>query len=349
MITNPTPQRTLRGHLPPRATPRAATTAEHHARLAARLQPRDRWLARMLFEHKVLTSHQIAQLAWPSLRAANLRLLQLYRWRVLDRFQPFVTVGSAPMHYILDIAGATTLAHETGIDLAHLGYRHDREAGRAYSLRLAHTIGTNGFFTTLVAHARHTPATSALTAWWSETRCARHFGDIVRPDAYGRWREHGREIEWFLEFDFGTEDLATLAGKLPGYQSLATTTGITTPVLVWLPTTRRETGARRALLSALRTLDRPHSVPVATTSADLTQPPPPRPPPHPRRRPLSTGPDTGRLRLIDLLRAWPHLPPPATQPGTTASPTPPALPPGPHHLTPPPPMPPAQPPYPLRK
>lgn len=317
-MTNPIPQRALRGHRPQRITPRAAATAEHHAHLAPRLQPRDRWLARMLFEHKVFTSHQIAQLAWPSVRAANLRLLQLYRWRVIDRFQPFLTLGSAPMHYVLDIAGATALAHEDGLDLKDLDYRHEREIGRAYSLRLAHTIGTNGVFTALIAQARHANASGRVTAWWSETRCARHFGDIVRPDAYGRWQQADHELEFFLEFDFGTENLHTLATKLTSYHHLATTTNIITPILVWLPTTRRETGARRALATALRALDHPHLIPLATTSSDLPDPVRALDPTAARWLPIGPPCDPGRLRLIDLTHAWPTLPPPSIGPASSA-------------------------------
>jgi hypothetical protein len=74
----PIPQRALRGHRPARPSPRVAASADHHAQLAHRLTPRDRWLARMLAEHKVLTTHHITDLAFPTHRAANLRLLQLY-------------------------------------------------------------------------------------------------------------------------------------------------------------------------------------------------------------------------------------------------------------------------------
>src|SRR5439155_1651550 len=93
--------------------------------------------------------------------------------------------------------------------------RHEDAIGIAHSLRLAHTVGVNGFFTTLIALSRRPGARARLTAWWSELRCGRLFGDMVRPDAYGRWREDGQQIEFFLEFDFGTEDLATL-GKIFG-------------------------------------------------------------------------------------------------------------------------------------
>ncbi|MGH3826315.1 MAG: replication-relaxation family protein [Pseudonocardiaceae bacterium] len=342
MITNPTPQRALRGHLPTRPTPRAATTGEHHAALAAHLTPRDRWLARMCFEHRVFTTHQIVQLAYPSLRAANHRVRELYLWRVLDRFQPFLSCGTAPMHYVLDIAGAVALAHEDGLPPKTLGYRHEAAIGLAHSLKLAHTIGVNGFFTTLVAASRQPSAAGQLTAWWSETRCARHFGDLVRPDAYGRWREASREVEFFLEFDFGTEALPILASKLTSYHHLAAATGITTPVLIWLPTARREATARRALADAHSQLDHPQLVPVATSSAEHLSTEPDNTPATSRWLPLP-APDPhrpGRLRLTELTHHWPTTTPgatptPAPQRGTESTTT----------LAPPSPLPPPQPAY----
>jgi hypothetical protein len=312
LITNPTPQRSLRGHRPQRISQRDATISGYIARLATRLTERDRWLARMLYEHRVLTTHQIVEMAWPSVRSANMRLLRLYQWRVIDRFQPFVTYGTAPMHYVLDLAGAALLAREEGLDLRDLDYRHDRATGIAYSLHLAHTVGTNGFFTALVAHSRRAHASGQLAAWWSETRCAKHFGDIVRPDAYGLWHESSptpTAFEWFLEFDFGTERPDRLGGKLAGYAKLATTTGITTPVLFWVPTARREARIRRALSAALTSLDDPSLVPVATSSADFLDEEH-NDPAAARWQPLDARQSAPqRLQLAELGRAWPHLAP----------------------------------------
>ncbi|MET8983246.1 replication-relaxation family protein [Streptomyces sp. NPDC004539] len=306
MITNPTPQRALRGHQPQRPTPTTAATSAYLARLTPRLTGRDRWLAHMLLEHRVLTTHQITELAWPSERAANMRLLRLYRWRVIDRFQPFMTYGSAPMHYVLDIAGAALLAREHGIEPRELDYQHDRALGIAYSLHLAHTVGTNGFFTALIARSRHPDTTGRLTAWWSEARCTRLFGDIVRPDAYGIWQSGPTSVEWFLEFDFGTERPDRVAAKLPRYARLAATTGITTPVLIWMPTPRREAQIRHALAEALAGLDDPALVPIATINADACS----GDPAENRWHPLDNArPALRRLPLAELPRAWPHLPP----------------------------------------
>jgi hypothetical protein len=274
----------------------------------------------MLYEHRVLTTHQIAAIAHPSTRAANMRLLQLYKWRLVDRFQPFITSGSAPMHYVLDVAGAAVLAREDGLDPRDLNYKHERAIGMAHSLHLAHTVGTNAFFTALIARSRQPQAPGQLTAWWSEARCRRHFGDIVLPDGYGRWQEQHTAFEWFLEFDLATERPERVAAKLPRYAQLAATTGITTPVLIWMPTTRREARVRQAIATTLDTLDDPTLVPVATSSADFQAPDYASDPSAARWQPVDLHqPTPRRLRLAGLSRAWPHLPP--LSPSSSASTT----------------------------
>jgi hypothetical protein len=171
-----------------------------------------------------------------------------------------------------------------------------------------------------------------VTAWWSESRCARYFGAHVRPDGYGRWREAGRQIEFFLEYDFGTEPLAKVAGKLADYHRLAHATGLVTPVLLWFPTRERENNARAALATALTDLAAQPAhpgalVPVATTSSLPADPSlstctstgagaAPDSPAAARWLPLNPGGTapsaasrgvTGRLRLAQLTAAWPAL------------------------------------------
>ncbi|ABD12076.1 hypothetical protein ThrDRAFT_02527 [Frankia casuarinae] len=312
MITNPPQQRHLGRRTYARPATRTATGYDHLLGLARHLTARDRWITRMIHEHRVLTTHQIAQLGWTSRRAANIRLLELYRWRVLDRFQPLAVSGLAPMHYVLDVAGAAVLAYEDGVDPKKTGYQHDRAKGIAHSLHLAHRVAVNEVFTSLVYHARQPDTAGTLTAWWSQERCAEHFGDIVRPDAYGRWTERGAEVEWFLELDYGTEAMRRLAAKLLDYQQLATATRITTPVLFWFPTSRRETAARQALTRALGDLDRPALVPVATTAADLTAPDDHLDPTLVRWLPLTPAPaGPGRFALHQLDQLWPDRSAPA--------------------------------------
>lgn len=330
MLSHPTTQQALRGSWPERPTPRAINTTEHQARLAGRLTARDKWIVRMLHEHRVLTSEQITALAFPSYRSGRQRLRELFTWSVVDRFALRLAGGGAtPLHYVLGPAGASVLAAEHGLDVRDLGYRRERVTGIAHHQRLAHTVGVNEWFVALINHAQRTPGTAVL-AWWAEHRCARHFGDLAQPDAYGRWHhtpvdghpgQPGTELEFFLEFDLGTERPATRLGtKLAGYGELAAATGITTPVLFWLPTARREAHARKALREFWRGLEDPTTVPVATAAADLLDPDAaqhsPADPVWLPLGPAAAGATSGRLSLAELAARWPAPPAPTPQPGT---------------------------------
>ena len=206
----------------PRSAGRLARSPALTAALAARLTARDRWLLRMIHEHRVLTTGQVTQLAFGTTRAATARMTTLYQYRAVDRFRPLAPAGSSPLHFVLDEAGAMLLAAEDGITPADLGYRRDRAMAIALSPRLAHDVGANGIFTALAAAARASGGQAALECWWSERRCAAAWGDHARPDGYGRWREQppGQPpavTDFFLEYDTGTEPLARLIAKLAGY------------------------------------------------------------------------------------------------------------------------------------
>jgi Replication-relaxation len=264
------------------------SAAERLAGLAGRLTDRDRTLCRLLYEHRVLTTLQLVDLAFPSRNAAEHRLAILHQLRVVDRFRPHHTPGSAPYHYVLGPLGAALLAAQADQDPGQLGYRRDRTLALAHSQRLAHLVGVNSFFSAL-ARAAHQHPDMALERWWSEQRCAAHWGRLVHPDGYGRWREHHTRVEFFLEYDRDTEAPQRLAGKLPGYLALAQASGISTPLLWWLPTPVREAAARQALGGS--------SLPVATAT-----PQPDQTPAGPLWRPLQS--DGPRRRLVQLASAW---------------------------------------------
>jgi Replication-relaxation len=297
---------------------RLAATSDHLAILAGRLTARDRWLLRMLHEYQVLTTTQITQLAFGTTRVAALRLDVLYRHQAVDRFRPLAITGSAPLHWVLGPAGAQVLAAEDAITVTQLGYRRDRALAIAWSPRLAHDTGVNGFFTALAATARAHPD-CGLDAWWPERRCAALWGDLARPDGYGRWHEPGpagtiRAAEFFLEYDTGTEDLPRVTAKLAGYRQLAARTGITTPVLIWLPGPARET-ALRALLAALpAALTALVPVATATPASAATRPGGPAGPAW-----LPAGEAGPRRRLACLPGAWPAAAPPGSLPATPAA------------------------------
>jgi hypothetical protein len=266
------------------------SAGERLAALAGRLSDRDRALCRLLHEHRVLTTLQLVDLAFPSRNAAEHRLAVLHQLGVVDRFRPRHTPGSAPYHYVLGGLGAALLAAQTDQDPAGLGYRRDRALALAHSQRLAHLLGVNGFFTALARAARQQQGEAALEVWWSEQRCAAQWGQVVHPDGYGRWREQQARVDFFLEYDRGSEPLGRLAGKLPGYAELAHASGIATPLLLWLPSQVREAAVRQALTGS--------SLPVATAT------------PHPQHTPAGplwlplqqrAGP---RRRLVQLATGW---------------------------------------------
>jgi hypothetical protein len=334
---------------PPPVTPAYLPTAAHpepepHARrahlavLASRLTTRDQWIIAMVHEHRVLTSTQISALAFDDERGARRRLATLtHQLRVLDRFRPRLTLGSAPEHYVLGPAGAAYLAAERDQSPKQFGYSRQRAHQIAVSAHLAHAVGCNEVFTRIAAAHRHDPDGGRLAAWWSERRCLRLWQDLARPDGYGHYTfaprgadpGSARNLRFFLEYDTGTEPLGRLAAKLPGYAKLAAAT-TTQPVLFYLPNAARENN-----FHALLARDTPR-VPVATSSPDALRAAATGPT-GPVWRPVSgrariPGRAEKRLTLIDLDTLLPAGAAPRSGAGPAAAPSwwvepPPPLPP----------------------
>jgi hypothetical protein len=268
------------------------------AELPHRITGRDRQVLEAVWEHRVLTTDQLTAIFYPCPRRARRRLLNLYQLAVLERFQPWTPIGSLPMHWVLGPAGAYILAAHRGTTISGLGYRLERATAASFSRKLGHQVGVNDFFARLYACARRRDDGAAVSEWWSEHRCAMLWGDLARPDAFGRWTEPCKggppaEVDFFLEHDTGSVPLARVAAKLSGYAALAESTGITTPVLFWLPSAAREANLRQLLPTA--------EVPVAT--AIHTPSTNSEGPAGAVWLPVgSTGP---RRRLIALADAWP--------------------------------------------
>lgn len=231
-----------------RVPPRPRVDERHLLRLASQLTERDRVIIRLLYEHRVLTTAQVCDVGFASVRRAQLRLATLYELRIVDRFRPFRGIGreAAPYHWVLDDGGAAVIAAEEDRDPKRLPWRRDRALALATTATLRHRVGANGFFTALLREARRNPAVR-LAAWWSAWRCAEAWGKLARPDGYGVWLEAGRRLPFLLEFDRGTEQGERLNDKLPGYLALAQVAASPTWVLFCFGTPRREREARKAL------------------------------------------------------------------------------------------------------
>jgi hypothetical protein len=230
-----------------RQTRAAALNGELLRLLIERLTERDRLILRLLREHTVLTSSQIRDAAFPSVRITERRMLRLYLLRAVDRVRPRVY---GEYHWILDDAGAEALAAELDVDVKALGWNQSRVLRTIlHGQRCAHLVGVNGFFTALLRTARESGGRSNLASWWPEARCAAEGGRYVRPDAFGEWNEQGARVRFLLEYDRGTECSAQLLAKLPGYTRLAQATEGASRwwLLFRFHSERRELSVRRAL------------------------------------------------------------------------------------------------------
>ena len=217
------------------------------ADLAARLTPRDRRLCRLLAEHRVLTSHQLAELAFGHLDTAEDRLRTLTTLGVLDRFRPRRDTGSAPYHYVLGPLGAAVLAAEQGIGVAELGYRRATTLAIAHHRRLGELVRGNGFFAALAGYARR-HADAELAVWWSPRRCQATWGALIQPQGFGRWRERDALLDFFLECDSAADAPGRPAAAVAGYEELARANPrLATVTLLWMTTPEREAEARRTL------------------------------------------------------------------------------------------------------
>lgn len=261
--TRPTPV-TPTGQRP--ASPASRRPASRRSDLLSvlgQLTTRDRQLLDLLDEHEVLTTSQLARLAFPSRSMAQRRLLRLTGLGVFDRFRWHLPVGSQDWRYTTGLLGEELIAAARGVTPPRPAEHHRRLTRLAASPRLGHLLGVNDLFTRLAGHARSHPG-CALSAWWPERRCAGRYGQLVRPDGYGTWTQGGQHVEFFVEYDTGTEPLTRVVAKLPGYADLAAAGGPALPVLIWVPTLRREAN----LLTALA---QPWPVTVATASTELAR------------------------------------------------------------------------------
>lgn len=230
------------------------------AAVAPRLTPRDRALCGVLFDHRVLTTGQVVDYCFANVTTARHRLAELHRLRVLGRFRPFRPVGSAPWHWVLDTLGVEVVAADRGIEVARPTAHHARALALADSQRLAHLLGVNGVFCSLARWARG-EQDAELAEWWPERRCVAEWGQVVRPDGFGVFCRGKTVVEFFVEFDAGTETLGRLAAKLDGYADLVRATGWSPWVAFYFPSPHREAEARKVLNNP--------TVPVVTAADGL--------------------------------------------------------------------------------
>lgn len=253
----------------------------------SRLTPRDRVLLDLLDEHQTLLADQIQRALFTNRRTCQLRLDVLRQLQFVDRFRfAGPRGGTEPWRWVLGLAGARFQAAATGRPLPTERAHGESMARLSANPALQHLISSNEFFVRLhhAGRARTETTTSVgaisvtgastdpeisgdlsgefagpvvLQRWWSERRATTRFSQIA-PDGHGIWTAGGSSVGFFLECDYGTENLARLRTKLTGYARLAHSGGPTYPVLFWLPAPEREANLRAYLRGET------FGVPVAT-------------------------------------------------------------------------------------
>jgi hypothetical protein len=266
--------------------PTSRPAADHLPLVAGRLSDRDRQLCRLLHDHQVLTSDQLAHLLATRRRTLQQRLAELTALQVVDRFRPHTGVGagSASYHYLLGETGARVLATETATSLEGLGWSREQLLRLAHANgALTHLLGVNSLLAGFT-HAAHNRPQARLVCWWPARRCHARWGRLIAPDAYVRWQDPSGEVDFFLHYDPGQPELEQLAGLLAGYNDLAVATRITTPVLWWLTDADRETDLRRLLADQRLVVPAATANPTCGTPADPVWLPTSSPDGNPRYR-----------------------------------------------------------------
>jgi protein involved in plasmid replication-relaxation len=233
---------------PPPFRPRSGSKRRRktHVSLVTAVQERDVEILIDLYDKRVLTTHHIKDIYFPSADVARRRLLHLFRHALIDRFRPQPEIGSAPIHYVLGKGGAEVVAARLGKELKEVFERNQLKQ-LAYSPFIEHLLATNTFYSRLAWGCRQAP--NHRLEWLGEISARRNWLGIVRPDGLGRIDTPARALTMFLEMDMGTEPLGRLTDKLATGYRMAAQTGARRPdlLLFCFPSPTREANARQAL------------------------------------------------------------------------------------------------------
>jgi hypothetical protein len=220
------------------------------------LDARERAVLLAICDHKVLVTAHLKAMFFGSLRRAQDRLRHLAQRGLIDTWYPPQPrgMGKASGHHTLTESAAQVVASLLGIARSELRYVIRNEEDRSQDSYLAHRIGVNEFFCALIEAGRANDG-HGLAKWVPE-RTVRTGDGWIRPDGFGVYLHPGGALDFYLEFDRGTETTRQLANKLAGYIGVArdwTEQGAQhfPCVLIVVPNHRRERVVAAAFADAL--------------------------------------------------------------------------------------------------
>jgi hypothetical protein len=220
------------------------------------LDARERAILLAIYEHKVLVTEHLKAMFFGSLRRAQDRLRHLAQRGLIATWYPPQPrgMGKASGHHTLTENGAQVVVSLLGIARSELRYVVRDGEDREQDSYLAHRIGVNEFFCALIEAGRKNDG-HGLAKWVPE-RTVRTADGWIRPDGFGIYAHPGGALDFYLEYDRGTETTRQLANKLAGYIGVArdwTEQGAEhfPCVLIVVPNHRRERVVAAAFADAL--------------------------------------------------------------------------------------------------
>lgn len=240
--------------IPPQADARPTQT--EMTQILRSVTQRDMLILQTLNDYRYLSTLQIRQLFFPSLRSAQMRLQILKDLHLLYSWKVIQTPGviRRPSLIVLSPRGARVVAGWRGHD-EHAYAVRAREA-RDHCYHAHHDLEANGFFVDLAAATRDIPD-HGLLMWWGEEHMRRlreatakkHRWPAPTPDGRATLITPAGKVELELEWDRGTESLSRVAAKVAAYVGFYKNfrNAEASNVLFALPTHQRELDVRHTI------------------------------------------------------------------------------------------------------
>ncbi|MDQ6884156.1 MAG: replication-relaxation family protein [Candidatus Dormibacteraeota bacterium] len=196
-------------------------TQEQTTQLLLSLTQRDRCILQTLYDYRYLTTLQLRQLFFPSIRSTQLRLQHLRRHGLVYRWKMFESPGVTrrPSLVLITPRGAQLLADLHGE--SPWPYVRRAKDARDHCWHVIHHLEANGFFIDLVLASR-LGLREGLLRWVGEETCRadrrlfaqEHRRPVATPDGAGWYLVGGRIIRFDLEWDRGTASMSRLRHKV---------------------------------------------------------------------------------------------------------------------------------------
>lgn len=209
---------------------------------AMRFTPRDKEIVLAVHDYRLLSSHQIEALIFPSEKLhsrrtnCQTRLQLLFHHGYLDRLPIPIILGEGrqPIVYILDKRGADLVAIQHGVDRANLGWRPVQE--QSSMLFIEHSLAINDIH--LMVHRLMEMSHWQVTSWINDyiLKTAKYKDKIpyrthgarvtrIIPDSFFQLKLPGltQNAFFFLEVDQGTMVNSRWADKVIAYSQFRST------------------------------------------------------------------------------------------------------------------------------